>query len=102
MISKRYKDEAWAQLGESLLGYSADEIESVARGVLRKTANQYEILKGVLTNPKRGMRIGFEDGNWILCCGEQDTYEELCKHDDWCKFIKLCHEYSDFVEGDNG
>lgn len=57
-----------------------------------------KILLGVLSDPKEGMRIGHDVGQWILATGFGDSYEELVRHEKWPEFIKLVAEYN---EGDD-
>ena len=58
------------------------------------------ILLGCLGDPETDMRIGFTDRCWTLAAGSGDSYEVLCRHEDFHQFVELVHEYSDYVEGE--
>lgn len=59
-----------------------------------------KILLGVLGDPRSDMRIGFVDQCWTLATGEGDSYEVLCRHEDFNQFLELVNEYSDYVDGE--
>jgi len=56
------------------------------------------VLLGVLGHPGFDMRIGHDSGEWVLATGHGDSYEELCRHEDFNQFLKLVGEYSDYED----
>lgn len=46
-----------------------------------------QILEQVLSDPQSGIRVGRRDGQWVMACGEGDSYEELVTAESWEDFI---------------
>jgi len=59
-----------------------------------------KILLGVLGSPESDMRVGFEEGQWVLATGQGDSYEVLARHEDFGTFMDLVREYSDYEDGE--
>lgn len=60
-----------------------------------------KVLLGVLGHPGFDMRIGHDSGEWVLATGHGNSYEELCRHEDFNNFLELVREYSDY-DGEDG
>jgi len=81
------------------VGVSRQALDEVILAI-EAQEKQQRILLGVLGDPQSDMRIGFENGCWTLATGEGDSYEVLCRHEDWKQFLELVAEYSDYEDGE--